>query len=164
MVALLLVPTFGFALWVLAEAGGQTKIDGAMLSLSRQNADADLGAITAITGTEHTVYHSNLPLPDPTSRREDGRSTLVWFTSTDCKKCEDQAFTHTAISEIKKDRDFVFMEKDVGRELAAKRLGVSETPTFVWLVAEGKELGRVTEATDRVSLDAAIAKVLASAP
>jgi hypothetical protein len=162
IVALLLLPTFGFAVWVLAEAGGQTKIDGAMLSLARQNADGELGAITAITGTEHTVYHSNLPLPAPTSHREDGRSTLVWFTTTSCKECEEQAFVHTAVSEIKSERDFAFMEKELGREPSAKRLGVSETPTFVWLDAEGRELGRFTKVTDKAGLEAEIARILAS--
>ena len=151
---LLLIPTFGFAVWVLVEAGGQTKIDPATITLARENAVGEPGEITAITGTEHTVYHSNSPLPEAKAHREDGRVTLVWFTTTSCGRCEDQAFVHQAVHDL--GADFVFVEKEMGREPAAERLGVSEAPTFVWLDAEGNELGRFTELADAAALRAEV--------
>jgi hypothetical protein len=162
MVALLLVPTFGFALWVLAEAGGQTKIDPATLTLARQNARGELGEITAITGTEHTVYHSNSPLPEPRAHRQDGRLTLVWFTTTSCRQCEDQAFVHQAVADL--NADFVFVEKDLGREAASSRLDISGAPTFIWLDAEGNELGRFAELPDAAALRAEVDRVAGNAP
>lgn len=153
----LLVPTFGFALWVLVEAGGQTKIDAATLTLARQNARGELGEITAITGTEHTVYHSNSPLPEPRAHREDGRLTLVWFTTTSCQECERQAFVHRAVAEL--DPEFVFVEKEMARESADERLRVAAAPTFVWLDAEGNELGRFTELPDAAALRAEVDKL-----
>jgi thiol-disulfide isomerase/thioredoxin len=159
VIALMLLPTIGFAIWVLAEAGGQTTIDPATLTLARENADGDLGAITAITGTEHTVYHANDPLPEAKAPRKDGRPTLVWFTTTGCAKCEDEMFVHAAVKEVKQERDFVFMEKELSREPAAGRLGVSDVPTFVWLDPEGKELGRFSDVADKAQLAAEIERI-----
>ena len=156
---LLLVPSIGFALWVLAEAGGQTTIDPATMALARENAAGELGAITAITGTEHTVYHANDPLPNAKFPREDGRDTLVWFTTTSCAKCEQQSWLQPAVKEIRQERDFVFMEKEISREPAATQLGVTGAPAFVWLDAEGKELGRFTEIADKAALAAEVERV-----
>ena len=157
MVVFLLVPTLGFALWVLAEAGGQTKVDPALVGLAGGNAD---GPVTAITGTEHTIYHASGALPEAKAHRMDGRDTLVWFTNATCEECERELFTHTVMKEF---RDhFVFMEKDMGREPAAKRLGVTDAPTFVWLDAEGNELGRFGAVADEAALRAEVEKFLAS--
>jgi len=150
VVALMLIPTFGFALWVLAEAGGQTKIDPALVGVAGENSG---GPVTAITGTEHTVYHSNQPLPTAASPQRDGRLTLVWFTSTTCRACEDQLFVHRVMLEFE---DVMFAEKEVGREAASDRLGVSSVPAFVWLDADGNEVGRFETATDADSFRAAV--------
>lgn len=155
MVAFLLIPTLGFAVWVLAEAGGQTKIDPATLSLARQNAG---GSITAITGTEHTIYHANDPLPEAKAHREDGKLTLAWFTTSSCKECQDEVFVHTVMKDYRD--EIAFMEKELGREPAAARLGVKEVPTFVFLDKEGVELARFTDAADETAFRAEIEKVL----
>jgi|GEM_PF-5273195 len=156
MVALLLIPTFGFALWVLAEAGGQSKIDPELVGIAGKNSG---GPVTAITGTEHTVYHSNQPLPTAGHPREDGRLTLVWFTRTSCASCEKQLFVHRVMAEFE---DVMFLEKDVSREPAAAQLGVSETPVFVWLDANGQVLGRVDAFPDEAALRAAVEEKLAA--
>ena len=150
VIAAMLIPTFGFALWVLAEAGGQTKIDPRLVGVAGENSG---GPVTAITGTEHTVYHSNLPLPTTSAPRTDGRITLVWFTKTTCGACERQLFVHDVMAEFD---DVMFVEKEIGRAPEAERLGVTGVPTFIWLDANGAELGRFESATDAASLRAAV--------
>ena len=136
MVVALLIPTLGFALWVLAQAGGQTKIDPATYVLAQKNADSE---ITAITGTAHTVYHSNKPLPDAKAPRADGKLTLVWFTNASCKECESELFVHQVMADYRS--AVVFVEKAADRDAADDRLGVKTVPTFVWIDAEGNEVG-----------------------
>lgn len=156
MIAVIVVPTFGFAVWVLAEAGGQTEIDGATLALASRNA---AGPVTAITGTEHTVYHANEPLPDARAPREDGRLTLVWFTTPACASCQDQLFVHEAVVEFR--GSIVFVEKETGRETADERLNVTSVPTFVFLDELGAELKRfgavATEADFKAEIEALLA-------
>ena len=149
MVAFLLIPTLGFAFWVLSQASGQTKIDPETLALARANSGT---SVTAITGTEHTVYHSGDPVPEPKAHREDGKLTLVWFTKTTCSQCEDELFVHTVMADFRDDA--VFMEKELSRESAAKRLNVKDVPTFVWLDPEGNELGRFTDVTNEATFRA----------
>ncbi len=154
MVVFLLIPTLGFAFWVLAEAGGQTKIDPQTFATAQGNAD---GPITAITGTGHTVYHSNDPLPDARAPRADGRLTLVWFTNGTCVKCEDQVFVHRVMAEY---QDTVaFVEKASDRDTADERLGVKDVPTFVWLDAEGTEMARFGSVAHEAAFRAEIEKV-----
>ena len=155
MVVALLLPTFSFALWVLAEAGGQTSIDAATLSLARKNAD---GPITAITGTEHTIYHANNALPEEKAPRTDGRITLAWFTSGTCKACESQVFAHAVMAEFRD--NVVFMEKDIGRDAASKRLGVKDVPAFIWLDPEGHVLGRFSEVAHEAAFRAQVNALL----
>jgi len=150
VVAALLLPTFLFALWVLAEAGGQTKIDPSLVAIAGQNSG---GPVTAITGTEHTVYHSNQPLPSASSPRDDGKLTLVWFTSTTCAACEDELFVHQVMVEFE---DVMFAEKEIAREPGAQTLGVTSVPTFVWLDANGNDLGRFDSAGDADSFRSAV--------
>lgn len=136
MVVALLIPTLGFALWVLSQASGQTKIDPGTYALAQKNSD---GEITAITGTGHTVYHSNRPLPDAKSPRADGKITLVWFTNASCVECEKELFVHRVMAEYR--QSVVFVEKAADRDTADDRLGVKQLPTFVWLDADGNEMG-----------------------
>ena len=163
VVALMLIPTFGFALWVVYEAGGQTKIDPQTLALASGNA---AGPVTAITGTEHTVYHANNPLPSAAAPRQDDAYTLVWFTSTSCAACEAQTFAHGVMADYRK--NVVFVEKAVDRETADEKLGIKEIPAFVWLDRTGAELGRFTEMPDesalRAEVQARIAEQEASLP
>ncbi|MFN8617542.1 MAG: hypothetical protein U0837_10625 [Dehalococcoidia bacterium] len=137
MVVALLVPTLGFALWVLSQASAQTKIDPAVYALAQKNGDTE---ITAITGTGHTVYHSNKPLPDAKAPRADGKLTLVWFTNAACTECEKELFVQQVMGDYR--AAVVFVEKAADRDAAAERLGVKAVPAFVWLDAEGNEVGR----------------------
>jgi thioredoxin-related protein len=155
MVAVLLIPTLGFAVWVLAEAGDQSKIDSATFVLAGDNARS---SITAITGTEHTVYHANESLVEPRAHRTDRRITLVWFTRTTCSTCEGMLFVHTVMQDFR--QSAVFVEKELEREPGAERLGVTTVPTFVWLDNEGNELGRFTSVGDEAAFRAEILKVL----
>ncbi|MBK6319213.1 MAG: hypothetical protein IPF51_10625 [Dehalococcoidia bacterium] len=59
-------------------------------------------------------------------------------------------------------KDFVFMEKEMGREPAAGRLGVESAPGFVWLDAEGNELGRFGAVADEAALRAQVDAFLAN--
>ena len=157
MVAAMLIPTLGFAFWVLYEAGGQTKIDPETYALASANA---AGPVTAITGTEHTVYHANNALPSADSPRSDGAYTLVWFTSTSCARCDQTSFAHSTMAAYR--GDVVFVEKAADRESADDRLGIEELPAFVWLDAEGNELGRPAPFADEAALRAEVERMLAS--
>lgn len=136
VVAALLVPTIGFTLWVFAQASEQTKIDPAIYALAQANGKGD---VTAITGTGHTVYHSTRPLPDAKAPQADGMITLAWFTNATCTECEKELFVHQVMAGYRK--SVVFVEKAVDRDTSAARLGVKQVPTFVWLDAEGNEMG-----------------------
>lgn len=137
MVVALLVPTLGFAVWVLSQASEQTKIDPAMYALAQKNGDTE---ITAITGTGHTVYHSSKPLPDAKAPRADGKLTLVWFTNAACAECEKELFVQQVMADYR--AAVVFVEKAADRDAAAERLGVKAVPAFVWLDSQGNEVGR----------------------
>ncbi len=155
MVVALLVPTLGFALWVLSQASEQTKIDPATYALAQKNAGTE---ITAITGTGHTVYHSNKLLPDAKAPRADGKMTLVWFTNAACTECEKELFVHQVMAEY---RDAaVFVEKAADRDTAADRLGVKAVPAFVWLDAQGNELGRFGAVATEAEFRDQLAKVI----
>ena len=157
MVAAMLIPTLGFAIWVLYEAGGQTEVDAAILALARENAD---GPITAITGTEHTVYHSNNALPDATSPRPDGLLTLVWFTNSSCSACEETGFEHQVMADY--GANVVFVEKAADRENADERLGIQKLPAFAWLDGDGNAIGRPAPFPDEAALRAEVERMLAS--
>lgn len=159
MVAFLLIPTLGFAIWVVSQAEVQTKIDPDTLAIALLNSGT---SVTAITGTGHTVYHSGDPLPEPKAHREDGKLTLVWFTKTTCSRCEDELFVHKVMADFRP--RVAFMEKELSRESAAERLGVKEVPTFVWLDAEGNELGRFTDAPDAETFRADVQAFLDAHP
>lgn len=157
MVAAMLIPTLGFAVWVLAEAGGQSKIDPQTLAIASQNARED---VIAITGTEHTVYHANGPLAEAKAPRTDGRLTVAWFTKTTCTVCTEQEFVHAVMSEFRD--DVVFVEKEVARDTADERLGVKDVPTFVVLDARGGELDRFTDPGTPEALRERVAALIGS--
>jgi hypothetical protein len=156
VVTLLLIPTVGLSAWVLAEADPQTKIDAATLGVAQANADSD---VIAITGTAHTVYHSPAPLPSAATPRGDGRYTLVWFTNQTCARCQQELFVHKTMANYR--GKVVFVEKATDRDNADDQLGVKDVPSFVWLDANGKELGRFGAVADDAALQAEVAKVVA---
>ncbi len=138
MVAFMVLPTLGFAVWVLLEAGGESPIDPAILALAEANAG---GPVIAISGTEHTSYHSPGPLPTAGAPREDGRLALVWFTSPSCRACAELSFVHSTMVDYRE--EIVTFEKSVDRDTSDERLGVSEVPAFVLLDADGGEIDRL---------------------
>ncbi len=135
--ALMVLPTLGFAVWVLLEAGGESPIDPGLQALAEANAG---GPVVAISGTEHTIYHSPAPLPTAAEPRADGRRTVVWFTSPSCARCDGMLFVHRVMSGYRE--QFVFVEKSIGRDTAGERYGIDATPAFLVIDASGKELGR----------------------
>ncbi len=141
MVAAMVFPTLAFAVWVLVEAGGETPIDPETQALAEANAG---GAVIAISGTEHTSYHSPGPLPGADSPREDGRETLVWFTGPSCAACDELGYIHRAMATFRD--DVVTLEKAVDRDTADERLGITEIPALVALSANGVELARIEDA------------------
>lgn len=155
VVILLLIPTVGLSVWVLAEADRQTKIDPATFGLAQANAD---GEVIAITGTAHTVYHSPAPLPSAAAPRGDGKFTLVWFTNQTCARCQQELFVHKAMANYRS--KVVFVEKATDRDNADDQLGVKDVPMFVWLDSTGGELGRFSGVADEVALQAEVAKVV----
>jgi hypothetical protein len=52
--------------------------------------------------------------------------------------------------------DVMFAEKDAAREPATARVGVGQTPVFVWLDASGAELGRFQTAESPESFRALV--------
>lgn len=154
--ALMVLPTLGFAVWVLMEAGGESPIDPATQALAEANAG---GPVIAISGTEHTIYHYPGPLPTDTEPRADGRGTLVWFTSPSCARCDQMLFVHGVMSEYRD--QLVFVEKSTDRDTADERYGITETPAFLLLDAEGKELGRFGFAPDEAAFRLELAKLVA---
>lgn len=156
MAALTVFPTLGFAVWVLIEAGGESPIDPATQALAEQNAG---GAVIAISGTEHTIYHYPGTLPSVADPRADGRGTLVWFTSPSCARCDDMLFVHGVMAGYRE--QLVFVEKSTDRDTADERYGVTGVPAFVLLDAEGKELGRFGFAADESAFRLELAKLVA---
>lgn len=156
MAALMVFPTLGFAVWVLIEAGGESPINPATQALAELNAG---GPVIAISGTEHTSYHSPGPLPTATEPRADGRDTLVWFTSPSCARCDDMLFVHGVLAGYRD--QLVFIEKSADRDTADERYGVSDVPAFVLLDATGKELGRFGFAADEAVFRLELARLVA---
>lgn len=155
MLVALLIPTLGFAVWVLSQAGGQTSIDPRLFALAGENAG---GEVTAITGTEHTVYHASAPLPDARAPRADKRDTLIWFTSQSCSRCEGMLFAHTVMNDYRE--RVVFVEKAIDRDPAAALFGIEKPPVFVLIDAEGHEEGRFEEAADEADFRAQVERLL----
>lgn len=141
MVAAMVFPTLAFAVWVLVEAGGETPIDPEIQALAEANAGA---SVIAISGTEHTSYHSPGPLPSAETPREDGRLTLVWFTGPSCTACEEMGYIHAVMAAYRE--RIVSLEKAVDRDTADERLGISRIPALVLVDAAGKEVARVGDA------------------
>src|SRR5690606_16750113 len=141
MVAFLVLPTLAFAVWVLVEAGGESMIDPETQALAEANAGA---SVIAISGTEHTSYHSPGALPTADAPREDGRFTLVWFTGPSCAACEDMGYIHRVMPDYRE--RVVTLEKAVDRDTADERLGIDEAPALVLLDAAGVEVARAEDA------------------
>ena len=113
--------------------------DPSMAALAEENAG---GPVRVLTGSNHTVYHSTLPLPSAASPRADGKATLVWFSGTWCEFCERmEPFVHATANRYA--GRIVFVEKSVDHDRgAASRYGIRGTPTFVLVDDRGDELGR----------------------
>ena len=138
MVAFLVLPTLGFAVWVLIEAGGESAVDPELLALAEGNAG---GAVIAIAGTEHTSFHWPGALPTESAPRTDGRLTLVWFTGPSCRDCERMTFVHRVMADFRD--EVVTVEKAIDRDTSDERLGVTGIPAVVLLDVHGDERGRL---------------------
>lgn len=154
--ALMVLPTLGFAVWVLLQAGGESPIDPELQALAELNAG---GPVIAISGTEHTIYHYPGPLPTAAEPRADGRGTLVWFTSPSCARCADMLFVHGVMAGYRE--QLAFVEKSTDRDTADERYEVTAAPAFVLLDAEGTELGRFGFAADEAAFRLELAKLVA---
>ncbi len=148
------------AIFVFQAANRRTEEDPAVTAIARENAGGD---VRVLTGTHHTVYHSESPLPTPQAPRSDGKPTLVWFSGTWCEFCEQMdPFAHETARSFA-DRA-VFVEKSVDDDrAAAARYGIRGTPTFVLIDAKGKELGRFGFQPTAVAFNKTIASLLARA-
>lgn len=155
LAAVVVLGAFG-ALAVRA-ANHQTVEDPALATLARENAGSE---VRALTGTNHTVYHSRAPLPTAQAPRADGKPTLVWFSGTWCEFCEKmEPFTHETAKNFS-DR-MVFVEKSVDDDRgAASRYGIRGTPTFVLIDASGRELTRFGFQSTRESFARAVESAL----
>ncbi|MEP7215365.1 MAG: thioredoxin fold domain-containing protein [Anaerolineaceae bacterium] len=134
----IMLPVLAGGAWMVVAAERQTKEDPAVAALARSNAGGD---IQVFTGAKHTVYQSVSPLPSAAAPRQDGKPTLVWFTTSNCSDCgRMDSFAHQAAAEFAK--RMAFVEKAVDRDVSAARYGVSGTPTFVLIDARGEEIAR----------------------
>ena len=70
-----------------------------------------------------------------------------------CAACEDELFVHQVMVEFE---DVMFAEKEIAREPGAQTLRVTSVPTFVWLDANGNDLGRFDSAGDADSFRSAV--------
>lgn len=140
MVAAMIFPTLGFAIWVLIEAGGESPVDPELEALAAANAGA---AVITIQGTEHTSYHFPGAVPSAAQPREDGRATLVWFTGPSCGNCETP-FVHRVAANYRE--RLVTYEKATDRDRLDEALGITDIPAFVLLDSEGRELARLLPA------------------
>jgi cytochrome oxidase Cu insertion factor (SCO1/SenC/PrrC family) len=155
VISAMVLPTLGFTAWIGLSAPDEATADPGMEALARENAG---GEILVIRGLEHTAYHALAPLPSPTQPRADGRPTLVFFSSPTCRPCAQLHFTQGAMAALRERA--VFVEKSVDRDPVAARYGVRETPTFVLIDAEGRELGRFGAPADEVAFRAKVAELL----
>ncbi len=132
------VPLAIVAAYTLFFSKTATSIDPAREALAASLAGAP---VQPLTGPLHTVYFSAQPLPGAAAPRADGRFTLVWFSSTNCRDCQRmESFVYTAAQQFSS--RLVFLEKAVNRDSAAARYSVDQTPTFLLLDATGTEVVR----------------------
>lgn len=159
VIAAMVLPTVAFTAWVGLAARGESEVDSGLLALARENAGG--GEVVAIRGPEHTAYHALAPLPTVDAPRADGRPTLVFFSAPACRACEQVQFAHRVMAELRERA--VFIEKSVDRDPAAARYGVRETPVFVLIDAEGREVGRFGAEPDAAAFRAEVERLLAAA-
>lgn len=152
-------PTIGLTAWVGLAARGESSVDPALLELARANAG---GEVVAVRGPEHTAYHALAPLPTPEHPQADGLPTLVFFSTPTCRACERMQFVQLVMAEYR--RRVVFVEKSTDRDTSAERYGIRETPAFVLIDAEGRELARATgEIADAGAFRGEVERMLAGA-
>ncbi len=159
VIAAMVLPTVAFTAWVGLAARGESDVDADLLALARENAGG--GEVVAIRGPEHTAYHALAPLPTEAQPRADGRPTLVFFSAPACRACEQLQFAHRVMAELR--GRLAFVEKSVDREPAAERYGVRETPLFMLIDAQGRELGRFGTVPDAAAFRAEVERLLAAA-
>ena len=128
----------GLGLVLLTSSGSSEVSD----ELAVAAAESSRGEVRVIRGSQHTVYHSEDPLPTRRVPQADGAPTLVWFSGTWCEFCERMdPFIHGVGTAF--DDRMVFVEKSIDHDRsAASSYGVRGTPTFVMLDAEGNEQSR----------------------
>ncbi|WBL37355.1 thioredoxin family protein [Tepidiforma flava] len=148
-------PTVGFTAWVGLAARGESTVDPQLTEIARANAGSD---ILVVRGPAHTAYHALAPLPTPAQPQPAGLPTLVFFSSPACTACERMQFVHRVMEEFR--GRIVFVEKSVDRDTSAERYGVRETPTFVLIDAEGRELTRFGALPDAAAFRAKVTELL----
>lgn len=152
----ILLPLLVTAFFVLFMTSSTTSVDKATESLAAQLSG---GPVQAFTGPSHTVYYSAAPMPSADAPRADGRATLVWFSTTSCKECE-QMESYVFKTAGKFAQQMVFLEKATDRDSSAGMYRVATVPTFVMLDARGNELGRFGYPRDAGAFEGAIASAL----
>ena len=155
-VGIAVVAAIGFL--VIGGIGGRTTdVDSGVQALAEQLSG---GAVRAIPGTAHTVYHSEQPLPTVSEPRSDGLPTLVWFSGTWCPYCEQmEPYAFETAAEFS-DR-MIFVEKSLDHDRdAAGRYGVRGSPTFVLIEADGGELARFVGYRSEADFREAIGRLL----
>lgn len=157
ILAAMIVPVLAGGIYMAVGAERQTREDPAAMRLAAANAGT---AIEVFTGPDHTVYHSSAALPTDAAPRADGKPTLVWFSNTNCSRCEDMTFAHAVAAEFS--GRAVFVEKATDRDTATGAYAVTAAPTFVLIDARGKEAARFGYAATAGELRAAIAGALAA--
>src|SRR5690606_19237267 len=97
IVAAVAVAALAVAGLAWAATSQQSSVDEGTRAIAETNAG---GEVAVYTGSRHTVYHSEAPLPSPEQPRADGRPTLIWFSGTWCEFCERmEPFAHATASE-----------------------------------------------------------------
>ena len=143
------IAVIGIGYYLVSVANSSTAEDPEVTALASANAGG--APIEVFTGSNHTVYHSPLPLPSEQQPEPQGLPTLVWFSAVTCEFCEQMdPFAHDVASQFQGRMHFV--EKSIRQDRTSTgRYGVRGTPTFVLLDAQGRELDRFNFLRDSTS-------------
>jgi thioredoxin-related protein len=152
----IILPLLVTAFFVLFMTSSSTSVNKATEQLAAQLSG---GPVQPFTGPSHTVYYSPAPMPSADAPRADGRATLVWFSSTSCKECQQmEPFVYATAAKFAP--RMVFLEKATDRDSSPQIYNVTAVPTFVMLDARGNVLGRFEYVPDASTFEGAITGAL----